>query len=134
LPGIPLPVDPAQGLTGVCDYLIARSRNLYYLKAPAVAVVEAEREDLIARLGECVAEMVAMQLFNGKDGLSLPALYGCVTSGSTWRFLELKGKDLAIDRGEYYLGEVAKILGILVSLVRGDDPRAPSGSPVVSCI
>jgi hypothetical protein len=88
LPGIPLTVDPARGLTGICDYLIARSRKLYYLEAPVVAVVEAEREDLIARLGECVAQMVAMQLFNEKDGTPLPAVYGCVASGTTWRFLE----------------------------------------------
>ncbi len=119
LPGITLSVDPSRGLTGSCDYLIARSTELYYLKAPIIAVVEAKREDLIAGLGQCVAEMVAIQLFNEKDGTPLPVVYGCVTSGTHWRFLRLAGKELNIDRTEYYLRDAAKILGILVTMGLG---------------
>jgi hypothetical protein len=119
LPGVTLTVDPARGLTGCCDYLIARSPELYYVESPIVAVVEAKKEDLIAGLGQSVAEMVAIQLFNEKDGTPVPAVYGCVTSGSDWRFLRLKGKDLFIDLPEYHLDEVAKILGILVSSAQG---------------
>jgi hypothetical protein len=119
LPGVTLSVDPSRGLTGSCDYLIARSTELYYVKAPIIAVVEAKREDLIAGLGQCVAEMVAIQLFNERDGTPLPVVYGCVTSGTHWRFLRLIGRDLSIDRPEYYLRDAAKILGILVTLARG---------------
>jgi hypothetical protein len=119
LPGITLSVDPSRGLTGNCDYLIARSTELYYLRAPIVAVVEAKREDLIAGLGQCAAEMVAIQLFNEKDGTAFPAVYGCVTSGTHWRFLKLIAKDLNIDRPEYYVRDAAKILGILVAIGRG---------------
>jgi hypothetical protein len=119
LPGVTLSVDPSRGLTGSCDYLIARSTELYYVKAPIIAVVEAKREDLIAGLGQCVAEMVAIQLFNERDGTPLPVVYGCVTSGTHWRFLRLIGRDLNIDRPEYYLRDAAKILGILVTLARG---------------
>ena len=40
LPGVTLEVDRAQGLTGFCDFLIARSPEIYYLQAPLVAVIE----------------------------------------------------------------------------------------------
>jgi hypothetical protein len=123
-PGAPLMVDEARGLTGICDYLITRSREIYFLEAPIAAVVEAKREDLAGGLGQCVAEMVAIQLFNEREGTPVPAAYGCVTSGNLWKFLRLEGKALAIDSTEYGLGELAKILGIVVSIMRGESERA----------
>jgi hypothetical protein len=119
LPGVTLDVDKEKGLAGFCDYLMARSPQIYYVQAPILAVVEAKKEDLIAGLGQCAAEMVAIQLFNERDGTPLPAVFGCVTSGSNWRFLKLEGSRLFIDRVEYYLHDLAKILGILVSIARG---------------
>lgn len=116
LPGVALSVDEARGLTGVCDYLIARSAEFYFVEAPIVAVVEAKREDLSAGLGQCVAEMVAIQIFNERDGKPLPAAHGCVTSGNLWRFLKLEGQSLSIDLPEYGLRDLGKILGILVAI------------------
>jgi hypothetical protein len=66
--------------------------------------------------------MVAIQIFNEREGKPLPAVHGCVTSGSVWRFLRLEGKRLFIDLPEYYLRDAAKILGILVSIARGVEP------------
>lgn len=119
LPGVTLDVDRAQGLTGFCDFLLARSPEIYYLRGPILAVVEAKREDLVAGLGQCAAELVALRLFNEREGTPQPAVFGCVTSGSIWRFLKLEGSTLFIDRPEYYLRDVAQILGILVSIARG---------------
>jgi hypothetical protein len=119
LPGITLDVDKQQGLTGFCDFLVARSEEIYYLQAPILAVVEAKKEDIVAGLGQCAAEMVAIRLFNEREGTPLPAVFGCVTSGSIWRFLKLEGTTLYIDRPEYYLRDAAKILGILVSIACG---------------
>jgi hypothetical protein len=119
LPGVALDVDRQQGLTGFCDYLITRSPEFYYVQGPILAVVEAKREDLIAGLGQCAAEMVAIRLFNEREGTPQRAVFGCVTSGSIWRFLELEGPTLSIDRPEYYLRDLPKILGILVSVARG---------------
>jgi hypothetical protein len=42
-----------------------------------------------------------------------------VTSGNNWRFLKLEGSTLAIDRSDYHTNKVAKILGIIVSMIRG---------------
>jgi hypothetical protein len=119
LPGVAFEVDTAQGLTGYCDYLIARSPEIFYVQGPVLAVVEAKREDLVSGLGQCAAEMVAIRLFNEREGTPLPAVFGAVTSGSIWRFLRLAETVLSIDRLEYYLRDVPKILGILVRIARG---------------
>jgi hypothetical protein len=119
LPGVPFDVDTERGLAGCCDYLIARSPAIYYVQAPILAVVEAKKEDLIAGLGQCVAEMVAIRIFNEREGTPIAPVFGCVTSGSIWRFLKLEEPTLYIGKSEYYLPQVAKILGILVSIARG---------------
>jgi hypothetical protein len=119
LPGVTLDVDKAQGLSGFCDYLIARSPGFYYLQAPVVAVVEAKKEDLVAGMGQCAAEMIAIRIFNEREGTTVPAVFGCVTSGTNWRFLKLEESKLFIDEPEYYLHDVSKIIGILVTIGRG---------------
>ena len=73
----------------------------------------------MAGLGQCVAEMVAAQIFNEREGNDIPVVYGAVTSGTNWRFLRLEGQVIEIDLIEYYLSNVNKILGILASAVRG---------------
>ena len=116
-PGFTLDVDRERGLNGYCDYVISRSAEFYYLRGPLVAVIEAKREDIIGGLGQCVAAMVGMQLFNERDGTPVPAVYGCVSSGTNWRFLKLEETRLHIDRPEYYLDNAGKIVGILVSIL-----------------
>ncbi len=119
LPGVTFEVDREQGLTGYCDYLMARSPEFYYVQAPVLAVVEAKKEDIVGGLGQCAAEMVGIRLFNEREGTPLAKVYGCVTSGNIWRFLKLEGSQLFIDRLEYYLANVAKIVGILVKIAHG---------------
>jgi hypothetical protein len=82
-------------------------------------LVEAKKEDILAGLGQCVAEMVAAQIFNEREGNEISVIYGTVTSGTNWKFLKLEGKVVEIDLIEYYLTDVNKILGILASGVRG---------------
>lgn len=123
LPGVTLDVDRTRGLTGFCDFVIARSAEYYFLRGPLVAVVEAKREDLVGGLGQCAAAMVALRDFNDRDGTPTPAVYGVVTSGTNWRFLRLAGPVLTIDRQEYYLRDAGKLVGILVHLI-GTGTRA----------
>jgi hypothetical protein len=114
--GITFDVDKERGLSGVCDWLLARSPERFFLSHPVVAVVEAKREDIPSGLGQCVAAMVGARVFNERAGLSAAPLYGAVTTGSNWRFVKLEGDLVLIDRLEYYLHQVGKILGILVTV------------------
>jgi hypothetical protein len=111
--GIEFTVDNEKGLNGYCDFIISSSLERLFVSAPVMMVVEAKNEDIKGGLGQCIAEMVAAQLFNEGEGNKIPAVYGSVTSGTNWKFLKLVGKVIEIDLTEYYLQDVNKILGNL---------------------
>ena len=69
--------------------------------------------DLSAGWGQCIAEMVAAQQFNATHQQAIPVIYGVVTSGTLWQFLQLTEKVATIDVTEYPLLPVDRILGIL---------------------
>ena len=89
--GAGFPIDAAQGLTGVCDFLIAQSREQFFIHAPVIVIVEAKNENFKAGMGQCSATMMAAQCFNAQAGTGLTTLYGAVTTGNVWKFLKLEG-------------------------------------------
>lgn len=111
--GVEFNVDPSQGLAGYVDFLVSRDSEQLFVKAPVVTIVEAKKEDINNGLGQCVATLVAAQIFNERKGLIIPDLLGTVTTGSAWKFLKLSGKSLSIDLEEYTIKDAPKILGIL---------------------
>lgn len=111
-------VDYKTGLSGICDYLISRSPEMLEIESPAVAVVEAKKADLKTGIGQCVAEMVAMQKFNEAKGKPISVIYGSVSNGTQWRFLKLEDKIVSIDLNDYALPPVDEILGMLVWMLR----------------
>jgi hypothetical protein len=117
--GIEFDVDKDKGLNGLCDFIISESPEQLFVSAPVIMLVEAKKENIMAGLGQCVAEMLAAQIFNEREGNNIPVVYGSVTSGTNWKFLKLDGKVIEIDLSEYYLKDVNKILGILASGIRG---------------
>ena len=68
--GVQLEVD----LTGYVDFLIGRSPEQLFIKAPVVVLVAAKKEDLKQALGECLAEMVAAQGFYEQKQLSISTI------------------------------------------------------------
>lgn len=113
--GIEFNVDNERGLNGVCDFIISRSPEILEITAPVIIVVEAKKENLNSGLGQCIAEMVAAQIFNQNQNFSFPTIFGAVTIGTIWRFLKLEQNIVSIDLGEYYLQNVEKVLGILAN-------------------
>ena len=113
--GVAFDVDSERGLVGVCDFLLSQSDKLYFPASPVISVVEAKKENIPNGLGQCLAEMIAAQEFNEREGRELAALHGVVTTGSDWHFLKLSGIKAWIDRPEYSLAELGKILAILLS-------------------
>ena len=110
-------VDQSVGLNGVCYFLISKSPEQLFIEAPAMIVVEAKKEDINGGLGQCVAEMIAAQRFNEKNGYFVNKLYGCVTTGNLWKFIKLEDKTVTIGLREHSLPPVDEILGILVSFI-----------------
>lgn len=107
-------VDQERGLSGYCDFILSASREQIEITAPVVTVVEAKKEDIIGGVGQCIATMVAAQIFNERVGNEINTVYGVVTSGTNWRFLTLAGAVVYVDLIEYYVNRVDKILGILL--------------------
>lgn len=116
--GIDLPAAPEQGLNGVCDFLIARSPQQFFLNRPVIAVVEAKNENLSTGFGQCIAEMIGASVFNEREQVVEPVMHGVVTTGTAWRFLRMEGPEVVMDRIEYSIEQLDQILGIFVGILR----------------
>ena len=57
------------------------------MKATVVAVVEAKNENLKLGINQCIAEMVAAQVFNRAKNNAIETVFGVVTTGTAWLFL-----------------------------------------------
>ncbi len=108
-------VDISLGLTGYVDFLITLSEEMYAISSPVVTLVEAKNDLITSGIGQCIAEMVAAQIFNKKQDNHLSTIYGVVTTGTSWLFLKLEDKTVYIDNQEYYIDNLGKIMGILVN-------------------
>ena len=111
-------VDAQSGLIGFCDFLFSLSPLSLEIRAPVVSVVEAKKEDIAKGIPQCLAELVAAQRFNAAAEQPIAALYGVITTGADWKFLRLQGFIATIDRDLYYLDNVEKIVGIILSMLR----------------
>ena len=108
-----LDVDPARGLVGECDFILARTTPLPRLKAPVLMVLEAKKGDVEAGLGQCLAQVVAARIFNDRAGEPPRPMYGCVTSAQVWQFFRVDGPEVLFDRSPLYLDNLGVILAAL---------------------
>jgi len=111
-------VDPEIGLTGFCDFLVSKSPEQLAIEAPAIVVIEAKKADLKVGIGQCIAEMVAAQRFNQAGDRPVSAVYGCISSGTQWRFLKLENSLVTIDLTDYPLLPVEVILSFFVWMIK----------------
>jgi hypothetical protein len=123
LSGVDFTVDPAQGLAGVCDYIITRSPQQFFVEAPVLMLVEAKNEDMKRGYAQCIAAMVAAQIFNAREGFECERISGAVTIGERWKFLGLEGTTVWLDSEDYYIEHAGKIMGILLHLSQPPDTK-----------
>jgi hypothetical protein len=76
--------------------------------------VEAKNENIKAGLGQCIAEMIAAQIFNQQEGQVLSEIYGVVSTGTVLKFIVLKDNLVSTDSQEYYINQVDLILAIML--------------------
>ncbi|MGK7920570.1 MAG: hypothetical protein AB4080_11255 [Trichodesmium sp.] len=115
--GIEFNVNLDLELSGFCDFIISRSSLQTIIQAPVFALVEAKNDNIKSGLGQCMAEMVAAQIFNQERGNQISKIYGAITTGTAWQFLELEGQNAVLDLEEYSIKNLPKLLGILISFV-----------------
>jgi hypothetical protein len=61
--------------------------------------------------------MVAAQLFNELENNDIDTIYGIVTTGEIWKFLQITEQTVAIDLTDYYITDIGRILGVLLDFV-----------------
>ncbi|MBC6432298.1 hypothetical protein FM036_16645 [Nostoc sp. HG1] len=115
--GVDFTVDSQRGLNGFCDFILSLSSEQLLVRSPVIVLVESKNENLRSGLAQCIAEMVAAQLFNDRGGNQIKAIYGAVTIGTIWQFLKLEGNIVSIDLSEYYIKDIKRILGILYGAI-----------------
>ncbi|MEB3341462.1 hypothetical protein [Okeania sp.] len=111
-------VNQSKGLTGRCDFIISYSAKQSEITAPVVTIIEAKNDNIKSGLAQCIAEMVAAQLFNQQKNNQIYCIYGIITTGSNWKFLRLTENQVDIEVGEYFIGNLQYLLGILVSIIK----------------
>jgi hypothetical protein len=121
--GVNFPADPAAGLSGYCDYLITRSPQQFAITPPVLVAFEAKNESISGGFGQCIAAMVGAQRFNRRLNAPHDPLFGCVTTGTAWRFLRLSGTIVTLGLREYTIAEADRLLGIFIHIV-GPPPAA----------
>ncbi|KOR33514.1 hypothetical protein TI05_00565 [Achromatium sp. WMS3] len=115
--GVELNIDHNKGLNGVCDFIISASNKQIMVTAPIITIVEAKNENIKSGIPQCIAEMYAAQLFNSRKDIALPVIYGAVTTGSSWKFMQLQKNIVIIDCMEYFIDNINKIMAILTYMI-----------------
>ena len=72
--GVEFGVDEKRGLTGYCDFLFTLAPRTMEILAPIISVVEAKKEDIPRGIPQCLAELVAAQIFNASEGKDIETL------------------------------------------------------------
>lgn len=120
-----LDVDPAAGLMGECDFILALAPSVPPLRAPIATIVEAKKNDIELGLGQCIAQMIAARRFNEADGQPNALVFGCVTSGEVWQFLRLSDQVALIDSRRFFLDDVGRILAAIQAIVAEASAATP---------
>lgn len=124
--GADFEADRPAGLSGVCDFVVSRAPHQSEVFAPAVVIMEAKRGSIPNGLGQCIAGMVGADRFNRREGRPIESIYGCVTTGSLWRFLRLTGTTVTLDQTDYTITQVENLIGIFLYLI--GPPPAPAAA------
>jgi hypothetical protein len=115
--GLEFNVDEKAGLNGYCDFILSKSPNQVFLEFPIICIVEAKNENIKSGYAQCAVEMIAAEIYNKQHAHHKTQIFGVVTTGSNWRFLQLENNAIFIDFDEYLISQVDKILGIFIHLI-----------------
>jgi hypothetical protein len=112
--GFSFDVDAEKGLQGFCDYLLARLPLRLIPDTPIIAVVEAKLSgSLAAAVPQCAAEMYATRIWNEQKGEPQQPIYGVITTGDLWLFLQYKENNIIeVDNKTFSINNLDTVLGV----------------------
>ncbi|MEM0995077.1 MAG: hypothetical protein AAGI49_18750 [Bacteroidota bacterium] len=115
--GDTLIADREKGLTGECDFLLAKETGSFSINVPILTIVEAKKQDMEAGINQCAAQLYGAKIFNENTGMMLPKIYGCVTTADSWKFMLIENNLIKIDNTTYYKSEIGKILSLFQEII-----------------
>ena len=119
--GTEFSVDKSKGLTGFCDFLICLDPSETSISAPVITLVEAKKDNIKDGFGQCIAEMVAAQLFNNQKNKNIHTIFGVITTGINWKFMKLEERTVYIEEFERGFSisdkNMDKLLGIFIKML-----------------
>ncbi len=112
-----LNVNEKEGLNEECDFILAKDMHTFNINYPILALVEAKNSDIAAGVPQCAAQMLGAKLFNEQKNTPVSVIYGCVTTGNDWKFLQLIDNQIIIDKRTYYFNEIEEILAVFQHII-----------------
>jgi len=109
--------NKAVGLSGECDFILAKNTQSFSINFPIFTLIEAKRQDFELGINQCTAQMYGAWLYNQKHKHTLPCLYGCVTTADEWQFIKFENDTFLIDKEKYFIKELEVILGIFQQII-----------------
>jgi hypothetical protein len=104
-------ISAGEEFSGVPDYLFTKRSPLGMVRdEPYLLVVEAKKDDFDTGWGQCLAAMVAVQKLNGDERHTI---YGVVSSGETWQFGKLSGKQFIRDTRSFTITDLPNLFAAL---------------------
>ena len=114
-----LKADLSLKLNGKVDYMFLRRSNSVRRFAPLLCVTVAEANKGLERyIAQMAAQMIGAQVFNQKYGQQLPIIYGAITSGRAWVFLQLSQNTLTVDTNIYTYDNLPLLQGVFQYLLK----------------
>ncbi len=115
--GDTLIADKSKGLSGECDFILAKDVGTFDINTPILTIVEAKKNDIEIGVPQCAAQMLGARIYNQDYGSKLDKIYGCVTTGDDWVFMKLEGDTITVDINKYYLGKIEELLGVFQKII-----------------
>ena len=103
-------IDVDKNLTGVCDFIFSQTQQSLYIEKPILFIVEVKESNIKSGLGQCIAELVAAQIYNNTLD---KYVYGTVTNGREWQFIRLKENRVEVNINLIPTYPLEKLIGIL---------------------
>jgi hypothetical protein len=113
-------VDSKRGLKGRCDFILSLMANTISITAPLFCLVEAKNDapDDENSISQCIAEMYAARLFNEKRKNNITIIYGAVTNGYEWIFIQLIDDTAFVDiEHRHSVNNLPQLLGIFQYII-----------------
>lgn len=110
--------DKSVGLNGEVDFIFVGQADAPEIMSPIINITEAKlRQSIEKSKSQAIAQMKGAQVFNQKNNEKFDIVYGVITNGTQWIFMQLEGDTVTFDDNEYLINDLPSILGIFQEII-----------------